>query len=133
MCAGKPEWSKVQALPLTHRDIFILFESNSAISEDSEFLAGLREKNIEVKAVKIEDDNVVVDERPNTAWAMNVRHMQLYRMKRKIVVYVQSYFNDKENKQRAITSCTSQLILVQPKARLYSKASSLDDTACNKV
>ncbi|XP_025111789.1 uncharacterized protein LOC112574759 isoform X2 [Pomacea canaliculata] len=129
----KPEWSKVQALPLTHKDIFILFESSTPINEESKFLEGLRDKSIRVQAVKIEDDNVVVDERLNTAWAMNVCHMQLYRMKRKIVVYVQSYFNDKENKQRAITSCTSQLILVQPKARLYSKASSLDDTTCNKV
>lgn len=123
----------MQALPLTHKDIFILFESSTPINEESKFLEGLRDKSIRVQAVKIEDDNVVVDERLNTAWAMNVCHMQLYRMKRKIVVYVQSYFNDKENKQRAITSCTSQLILVQPKARLYSKASSLDDTTCNKV
>lgn len=83
------------------------------------FLKGLRECNITVCAVEKDVPKIVVDEEVDSAWAMSVHHMKTYRVKRKIVVYVE-YCNykgakDLENKQRALTSCTSQLILVRPR------------------
>lgn len=71
--------------------------------------------NIKVDVVNREESTVVAND--DSVLAMSVSQMQRYRMKRKIVIYVESYVRvakDKENKQRALTSCTSQLILVQP-------------------
>lgn len=73
------------------------------------------EFQVAVDVVKIEGSTVVAND--DSVWAMSVSQMQRYRMKRKIVIYVESYLRDakdKENKQRALTSCTSQLILVKP-------------------
>lgn len=56
-----------------------------------------------VRAVEKDVPKVVVDEEVDSAWAMSVHHMKTYRVKRKIVVYVE-YCNYKgakalENKQ----------------------------------
>lgn len=101
--------------PLRFEDCIILFEKNVDISEENNFLKGLMELQVAVDVVRIEGSTAVAND--DSVWAMNVSQMQSYRMKRKIVIYVESYLRDdkdKENKQRALTSCTSQLILVQP-------------------
>lgn len=94
-----------------YRDVLILFEN-----EDGNFLEGLRQCNIIVQVAQIQDNNVVFDQNVDSALAMNVCHMETYRVKRTIVVYIENYtyswFSDIKNKQRALTSCTSQLILV---------------------
>lgn len=94
-----------------HSDILILFEK-----EDRNFLDGLEERHITVQAAQIQENNVVFDESVDSALAMNVCHMETCRVKRKIVVFLENHqypcFIDKKNKQRALTSCTSQLILV---------------------
>lgn len=100
--------------PLRFEDCLILFEKNFKITKENNFLKGLTKFNINVLVNKEESTGAAND---NSALAMSVSQMQRCRMKRKIVVYVESYVRvakDKENKQRALTSCTSQLILVQP-------------------
>lgn len=96
------------------RDILVVFERD--VKGDNNFLKGLRESGIAVNPVKAEKEKIVATDDSDTALAVTVRQLQTYRTKRKVVVYVESdsECKDVENKQRAITSCTSQLIVVRP-------------------
>ncbi|PVD21797.1 hypothetical protein C0Q70_17598 [Pomacea canaliculata] len=101
--------------PLRFEDCLILFEEDFNITKENNFLKGLVTFHINVDVVNKEESIVAAND--DSVLAMSVSQMQRCRMKRKIVVYVESYVRvakDKENKQRALTSCTSQLILVQP-------------------
>ncbi|XP_025114144.1 uncharacterized protein LOC112576111 [Pomacea canaliculata] len=96
---------------LSYSDVLILFEK-----EDKNFLEGLGKVNIAIQVAEVQENNVVFDRNEDSALAMNVREMETYREKRKIVLYIENHQYlwrlDKNNKQRALTSCTSQLILV---------------------
>ncbi|XP_025111787.1 uncharacterized protein LOC112574757 isoform X2 [Pomacea canaliculata] len=106
-----------QKAQLRFKDVLIIFGKDCSIEENSGFLMGLRDKGISVHAAKREENTVVVKDDSDSAWAMSVSCMETYRVKRKVVVYVEYYSLFKtggETRDRAVTSCTSQLILVQP-------------------
>ncbi|XP_025113448.1 uncharacterized protein LOC112575684 [Pomacea canaliculata] len=117
-----PSWTA--ALPLKLGDILILFEFSFGkllqipdVKDDHSFLKGLREAGITVRAVSTDGNEVVAMDDSNTAWAMHFRHMKTLRVRKKILVYVETDTDvkDVENKLRALTSCTSQLVLVHSK------------------
>lgn len=110
--------------PLQFSDILILFEfgkimfvQKEHVPEEHNFLKGLREAGIAVRAVSTDENKVVAMDDSNTAWAMHIRYMKTLRVRRKIIVYVETDTEVKyvEIKRRALTSCTSQLVLVHSK------------------
>lgn len=110
--------------PLQLDDILILFEFRDSkffnkpkVKDDHSFLKGLREAGIAVRAVTTDGNKVVAMDDSTTAWAMHIRHMKTLRIRRKIIVYLETGTDVKDvtNKQRALTSCTSQLVLVHSK------------------
>lgn len=112
----------VKSRSLLHfSDILIVFECEG---RGNNFLKGLRESGIAVRLLQFEKDKVVATDDDDTALALTVGQMQMFRAKRKIVVYVESDSEGKdvENKQRAITSCTSQLIVVRVKQNIPSQS-----------
>lgn len=114
-CAESASQS-AQKAQLRFKDVLIIFGKDFSIEENSGFLMGLRDKGISVHAAKREENTVVVDDDIDSAWAMSVSCMETYRVKRKVVVYVEYGLSNTsgETRERALTSCTSQLILVQP-------------------
>lgn len=102
------------------KDIVIFFEFKNEeleIKADHSILKGLMESGIAVNVVKTKESDGVAIDNGNTAWAMHIRHLSNIKIRRKIVIYLETHsqVKDVENKQRALTSCTSQLILVHPK------------------
>ncbi|XP_025114446.1 uncharacterized protein LOC112576305 [Pomacea canaliculata] len=105
---------------LQFKDIVVFFEYKNQgldVNEHHSILKGLRESGIIVTVVNTNvSDGVGIDDR-NTAWAIHIRDLSKIKIRRKIVVYVEtnSEVTDVDNKLRALTSCTSQLIMVHPK------------------
>lgn len=110
--------------PLQSGDILILFEFSGGkfskkpdVKDDHNFLKGLRAAGIAVRAVSTDENKMVAMDDSNTARAMHIRHMETLRVRKKIIVYVETGTDVKDvgTKRRAITSCTSQLVLVHSK------------------
>lgn len=97
---------------LRYKDVLIVFECS--FKDDDNFLNALRHSNIPVRTLENHEASTDDDK---TAYAMSVTDMQVYRPKRKIVVYVEmdEQIDYSEYKERALASCTSQLILVHCK------------------
>ncbi|XP_025113297.1 uncharacterized protein LOC112575566 [Pomacea canaliculata] len=117
-----PSWTG--GSPLQLDDILILFEFSDSmpfkkpdVEDDHSFLKGLREAGVAVRVVSTDGNKVVAMDDSNTAWAMHIRHMETLRVRRKIIVYLETGTDvkDVETKQRALKSCTSQLVLVHSK------------------
>lgn len=100
---------------LRYKDVLIVFECH--FEDKDNFLIALRHSNIPVQTLRFENNKNVSTDDDKTAWAISVTNMQMYRPKRKIVVYVEmdEQLDYSEYKERALTSCTSQLILVHCK------------------
>ncbi|XP_025114495.1 uncharacterized protein LOC112576344 [Pomacea canaliculata] len=100
---------------LRYKDVLIVFECS--FEDNDNFLDALRLWNIPVRTLTIENNQVVYIDDDKTAYAISVSAMQMYRPKRKIVVYVEmdEQLDSSEYKEIALASCTSQLILVHCK------------------
>ncbi|XP_025112610.1 uncharacterized protein LOC112575168 isoform X2 [Pomacea canaliculata] len=97
---------------LQDNDVLVLFECD--LEQGASFLTGLLNAGITVHTLADKEDMKDFTEDNKSACAMHIEQLDRYRMRRQIVVYVESksWNGDRYTKWRGITSCTSQLIVV---------------------
>lgn len=108
--------SKREPLPLQFSDLLLLFEND--IDNDTPIIKILVAADIPVLVINHENQLNALETNENTAIAANAR--LLWGIKRKIVVFVEGMERSEFAewiKLRGITSCTSQLVMVERPAR----------------
>ncbi|XP_025112636.1 uncharacterized protein LOC112575183 [Pomacea canaliculata] len=100
---------------LQDKDILVIFENDKL---DYSYLQELKKVGFQVQPREVKNEKEVVKEETDCVCYMHVDRFRKFRLRRKIVVYVESLSPPEKvsNKWRGITCCVAQLIVVKWKS-----------------